>query len=87
MPPTYEPLAQEGDDPFLGGPSSSAAAYPVKPETYYGEGPFDPPSSDDESEELIEKESQRSGRAIEEEGNLVVGSQKVRLRRSHHSTN
>ncbi|KAI0765616.1 dipeptidyl aminopeptidase [Trametes elegans] len=80
MPPTYEALPQEGDESFRDGPSSSATAYhiPVKPETYYGEGPFDPPSSDDESEELIDKEDARSGRAIEEEGHLIVGSQKVR---------
>ncbi|KAI0676150.1 dipeptidyl aminopeptidase [Trametes maxima] len=78
MPPTYEPLAQEGSEPLLGGPSSSASAYAIKPETYYGEGPFDPPSSDDESEELMEKDAERSGRAIEEEGNLVVGSRKKR---------
>lgn len=80
MPPSpYQPLAQEGDDFFQG--SSGAAegtAYPPKPETYYGEGPFDPPSSDDEADELLEKGGQRSGRAIEEEGTLVIGSRKVR---------
>ncbi|KAI0640694.1 dipeptidyl aminopeptidase [Trametes meyenii] len=76
MPSTYEPLAQEGGE--LGGSSSSAAAYAIMPETYYGEGPFDPPSSDDESEELMEKDAERSGRAIEEEGNLIVGSRKKR---------
>ncbi|KAI9067913.1 dipeptidyl aminopeptidase [Trametes sanguinea] len=80
MPTDYELLARDGEDFFAGGSSSAAPAYPasVKPETYYGEGPFDPPSSDDESEELLEKDLQRSGRIIEAEGNLVVGSGKKR---------
>ena len=76
----YEPLGQ-GDDLFEGTSDHAVAAPaantadPPKPETYYGDGPFDPPSSDDESEELLEKGegTQRSGRAIEEEGHLVVG--------------
>ncbi|KAI0737310.1 hypothetical protein C8Q80DRAFT_1213564 [Daedaleopsis nitida] len=53
MPPSpYEPLDQEGDDFFQGNSSRTAAdtAYPPRPETYYGDGPFDPPSSDDEAE-------------------------------------
>ncbi|RPD57299.1 dipeptidyl aminopeptidase [Lentinus tigrinus ALCF2SS1-7] len=79
MAPTdYEPLSQA--DGFFEGSSSDHpaavnTAYPPKPETYYGDGPFDAPSSDDESEELLEKgERQRTGRAIEEEGHLVIGS-------------
>ncbi|KAH9893599.1 dipeptidyl aminopeptidase [Cubamyces lactineus] len=80
MPAQYEPLDHEETGFYNDGPSSLAARYPVtvKPETYYGEGPFDPPSSDDESEELLEKGVERSGRAIEAEGNLVVGSGKKR---------
>ncbi|KAI8985642.1 dipeptidyl aminopeptidase [Trametes punicea] len=80
MPSNYEPLAREGDDLFNGESSSAAVAYPVpvKPESYYGEGPFDPPSSDDESEELLEKDTERLGRVVEAEGNLVVGSGKKR---------
>ncbi|CDO69708.1 hypothetical protein BN946_scf184851.g96 [Trametes cinnabarina] len=80
MPTDYEPLARDAEDFFGGGPSSAAAAYPstVKPETYYGEGPFDPPSSDDESEELLEKDAERAGHIIEAEGNLIVGSGKRR---------
>lgn len=81
MPSTYEPLAQEGDDVFGTVPSSSAVVHPIpiKPETYYGEGPFDPPSSDDEADSFLGKEDERSGRAIEAEGDLVVGSRKVRV--------
>ncbi|OJT13681.1 hypothetical protein TRAPUB_9780 [Trametes pubescens] len=80
MPSTYEPLAQEGDDVFGTVPSSSAVVHPIpiKPETYYGEGPFDPPSSDDEADSFLGKEDERSGRAIEAEGDLVVGSRKKR---------
>ncbi|KAI0351315.1 dipeptidyl aminopeptidase [Trametes cingulata] len=80
MPSNYEPLSHEADDVFHNDPSSSAVAHPVpiKPETYYGEGPFDPPSSDDESEQFLEKDAERSGRIIEAEGNLIVGSRKRR---------
>lgn len=58
-----------------------------KPVIYYGEGPFDPPSSDEEADELLEKNnvahngiangtlSPRIG--IEEEGFLQVGQRKV----------
>ncbi|KAI0630468.1 dipeptidyl aminopeptidase [Trametes polyzona] len=75
----YEPLDREEDDLFRTGPSSAVAhPVPIKPETYYGEGPFDPPSSDDESETFLDKEDQRAGRQIEEEGNLMVGSRKKR---------
>ncbi|KAF8638411.1 hypothetical protein AX17_002236 [Amanita inopinata Kibby_2008] len=41
-------------------------SYQVRPPTYYGEGPFDPPSSEDEGESLLEKEvnePQSPGRA------------------------
>ena len=85
MPPTYEPLGQDAPDDDFRGESSSRPAvstvYPPKPETYYGDGPFDPPSSDDESEVLLEKGGPRSPGVIEEEGDLVVGngSRKVRL--------
>ena len=84
MPPTYEPLGQDAPDDDFRGESSSRPAtstvYPPKPETYYGDGPFDPPSSDDESEVLLEKGGPRSPGVIEEEGDLVVGngSRKVR---------
>ncbi|KAH8093229.1 dipeptidyl aminopeptidase [Cristinia sonorae] len=48
--------------------SSQYAAPPVKPEVYYGEGPFDPPSSDDEDEALLEKDV-HGGDIAEVEGN------------------
>ena len=83
MPPsTYEPLQQDRDE-FSQGDSAGSVhtAYPPKPETYYGDGPFDPPSSDDEADELLEKTRERDGRSIEEDGGLVLGGgQKVCLR-------
>ncbi|KAI0820257.1 dipeptidyl aminopeptidase [Trametes gibbosa] len=80
MPTTYEPLQRDEDDVFYSGPSSSAVPLPipVKPEVYYDEGPFDPPSSDDESDSFLAKEQGRSGHIIEAEGDLVVGSRKKR---------
>ncbi|KAM5541328.1 hypothetical protein V8D89_004882 [Ganoderma adspersum] len=82
MPSQYEPLGQEAPDDYFHAESSSRAntAFPPKPETYYGEGPFDPPSSDDdESEVLLEKNgSRRSSAVFEEEGHLVIGSTKKR---------
>lgn len=82
MPSQYEPLGQEAPDDYFHAESSSRVntAFPPKPETYYGEGPFDPPSSDDdESEVLLEKNGSRRGSGIfEEEGDLIIGSTKVR---------
>ena len=72
----------DNDDFFERGSSHTAVAgtaYPPKPDTYYGEGPFDPPSSDDEADQLLEKGGERSGRMIEEDGDLFVGKRdKVR---------
>lgn len=54
-----------------------------KPVTYYGEGPFDPPSSDEEADELLEKSPVQDGSqannnlGFEEDGLLRVGQRKV----------
>ncbi|OBZ74023.1 putative dipeptidyl-aminopeptidase B [Grifola frondosa] len=80
----YEPLSQEGD---LRGSTSSGFSQAndislaqIKPEIYYEEGPFDPPSSDDEADELLEKSSrhtlanaERGGGTLDEDGELIVG--------------
>ena len=42
-PRAYSPLSQEEHE------------VPTRPTVYYGEGPFDPPDSDDEADGLIEK--------------------------------
>ncbi|PSS03331.1 hypothetical protein PHLCEN_2v4005 [Hermanssonia centrifuga] len=77
----YDRLPEEGDSP-----TSQNGSYPpalTKPVTYYGEGEFDPPSSDDEDEVFLEKkvknhgtEWEGEGAGLLEEGELVVGGQK-----------
>lgn len=90
-PPTYEriPLEAEDHEPR----ESPNGHYPptlVKPTTYYGEGEFDPPSSDDEEEGLflekgkqndVEREGE-AGDALNEDLELVVGGHKVLLQSS-----
>lgn len=58
----------------------------IRPATYYGEGPFEPPSSDEE-DELLEKIvpgspglAERAGVGLEEDGGLVVGGPKHKVR-------
>jgi len=85
--PHYEAISQE--DLFHENGASSLRnldefrPFTVKPETYYGEGPFDPQSSDEEADDLLEKSPARSpgaaerGRAdMEGDGLLVVGSKR-----------
>ncbi|GJE93852.1 dipeptidyl aminopeptidase [Phanerochaete sordida] len=83
--PDYSPvpLGEDGEPD-----TPSGAKYPpevVKPMTYYGEGEFDPPSSDDEGETLLEKSLSRKSPGDAEEqgegmgnddGELVVGGKK-----------
>ncbi|EIN06216.1 dipeptidyl aminopeptidase [Punctularia strigosozonata HHB-11173 SS5] len=59
-------------------PGSSGRDY--RPMTYYGEGPFDPPSSDEEDNTLLEKDSQKlpSSPRLERGDGLVVGSSRKR---------
>ena len=77
--PTYERLPQVGDPEA--GPSRTESG---RPSTYYGGGPFDPHSSDDEAERLLEKNVPQSSGIAEldiedDEGeDLVVGGQKQR---------
>ena len=80
MPSQYEPLGQDAPDDYFHAESYTRVntAFPPKPETYYGEGPFDPPSSDDESEVLLEKNISRGSGGFEEDGHLIIGSSKVR---------
>jgi hypothetical protein len=64
--PIYERLPQDG-----GHDSGPSRTEPSRPSTYYGDGPFDPPSSDDESDELLEKNGLRSPGNVER-GHLDV---------------
>lgn len=82
----YEPIPLEGEP--LSPTDNSNGHYPptmVKPVTYYGEGEFDPPSSDEEEELLMEKLKVNSssdalegpGDALNEDVELVIGGHKV----------
>ncbi|KAL4251589.1 peptidase S9B family protein [Abortiporus biennis] len=50
--PTYSPLSQNGQPAYEEDDEQTlhVADETVKPEVYYGEGPFDPPSSDEEED-------------------------------------
>lgn len=78
----YELLPQEGagSGDALYDERASTHSGPVRPPTYYGEGPFDPPSSDDEDESLL-KENSRSLGMIERAG-YAEPDVKVRPHRS-----
>jgi len=74
-PSEYSVVPQEGDDLFS--PAAEGSRRPPKPEVYYGEGPFDPPSSDEEEEILLEKDANRRALVdVEETGLRVGGGQK-----------
>lgn len=81
----YERLPQEGagsgDTDALYDERASTHSGPVRPPTYYGEGPFDPPSSEDEDESLLQKENTRSLGMMERAG-YAEPDVNVRLHRS-----
>ena len=66
----YELLPQEGTSSWHNHHDDRASTHsgPVRPPTYYGEGPFDPPSSEDEDESLLQKENAPSLGRIERAG-------------------
>jgi hypothetical protein len=72
----YGPLPQEGTS--LGDTVYEERApthsRPVRPAIYYGEDPFDPPSSEDEDESLLRKEITRSLGMIERAGYAEPGA-------------
>ena len=81
----YEPLPQEGEgsrDIHFDEPASTRSG-PVRPPTYYGEGPFDPPSSEDEDESLLQKENNRSLGVMERAG---YAEPDAKVRRRHSAT-
>jgi dipeptidyl aminopeptidase len=75
MPQQYDPLSQEDDSPIrdadIDNADSLHAGLLPRPTVYYGEGPFNAPSSDEEDEsEVAEKDGPGSlNRA--EHGNLL----------------
>ncbi|KII86043.1 hypothetical protein PLICRDRAFT_44497 [Plicaturopsis crispa FD-325 SS-3] len=85
--PTYDRVSQDGEDLLEDAVSTSARGRSpprsIRPPVYYGEGPFDAPSSD-EDEALLEKEgsitpglAERGGNSLDE-GGLTVGGHKRR---------
>ena len=81
-----EPFVLGDDNPDITAnqsPSLQTDDFGPRPMTYYGDGPFDPPSSDEEADELIEKAQAQSGTqgrpqvSFEEDGILRVGQRKV----------
>lgn len=75
-PSEYSVIPQDGDDVFTA--TAEGSQIPIKPEVYYGDGSFDPPSSDDEDDGLLEKNIRREGLTdVEETGLRVGGGHKV----------
>ena len=60
MPPHYDPLTQEDDsqleDDDITHDRAARTRMVPRPAVYYGEGPFDAPSSDDDEDAIIEKD-------------------------------
>jgi dipeptidyl aminopeptidase B len=89
MPQQYDPLSQEDDsirDVELENTDSVRAGLLPRPAVYYGEGPFNAPSSDEE-DEVAEKEGPGStnraqhgsflGAEFVDDDRLYVGGRKV----------
>jgi dipeptidyl aminopeptidase len=66
---------------YTGSPREQPKVYDLRPAIYYNEGSFDPPSSDDESDGLLEKDAPTTPRLAEsgEWNGLVVGGSKKRV--------
>lgn len=91
MPPQYDPLTQEDDSPLDGDEilhnnETRGGLFP-RPAIYYGEGPFDAPSSDDDEDAGTEKDITNPLNRAEHgvlldpgsaDSGLFVGGQKVR---------
>jgi len=91
MPQQYDPLSQEDDSPIrdaeLDDVDSLHAGLLPRPAVYYGDGPFNAPSSDEEDEpEVAEKDGPGSLNRAEHgsllgsdlaDGSLYVGGRKV----------
>jgi dipeptidyl aminopeptidase B len=71
--PQYEAIPRERYDDAV----SNGSYPPPRPAAYYGEGEFDPPSSDDEDDVFLEKgkvaDTEGDGDGILEDGELIVG--------------
>ncbi|KAJ7777301.1 dipeptidyl aminopeptidase [Mycena metata] len=78
----YEPLFQDNPEGGLEQEALLKDRPPplhIRPQTYYGDGPFDPPSSDEEDEALLEKRLPSSP-GLAERGNLPADRRPTSLR-------
>ncbi|KAJ6561203.1 dipeptidyl aminopeptidase [Mycena vulgaris] len=78
----YEPLYHEGEpeqEGLLSLKDRPVAPIQVRPPTYYGDGPFDVPSSDEEDEALLEKGPPASP-STAERGNPITQRRPTSLR-------
>ncbi|KAJ6485813.1 dipeptidyl aminopeptidase [Mycena sanguinolenta] len=78
----YEPLSQDQDGELeqdLLNLKGRPAPIQIRPPTYYGDGPFDPPSSDEEDATLLEKRPPSSP-GIAELGNATSTRRSTSLR-------
>jgi hypothetical protein len=89
MPPQYDPLTQEDDSPIddddITHNNAAHGGIIPRPAVYYGEGPFDAPSSDDDEDAIIEKDRTNPLNRAEHgdlpgslDSGLYVGGPKVR---------
>ncbi|KAI9440877.1 dipeptidyl aminopeptidase [Lactarius indigo] len=75
MPPQYDPLTQEDDSPLDGDQAhhnnvTRGDLFP-RPAVYYGEGPFDAPSSDDDDDDAITEKDRTNPLNRAENGDLL----------------
>ncbi|KAG6879049.1 hypothetical protein C0992_005538 [Termitomyces sp. T32_za158] len=74
---SYERLSDRDDDASASGSSLTLSQQALaRPDTYYGEGPFDPPSSDDEDDKetggLLDKHAIPSSPSLAERGGVFA---------------
>ena len=78
MPPRYDPLAREDDSPLddeeIPHINVARAGIIPRPVVYYGEGPFDAPSSDDDEDAITEKDRTNPLNRAEHGDSLDPGS-------------
>lgn len=92
--PTYERVSDnDADEDFVDIPSQTSRVRPgpepvVRPPVYYGDGPFDPPSSEEDEDRFLDKSERRGVLDPDEFGDsepgngLRVGGGKVSTTRS-----
>lgn len=92
--PAYERVSDnDTDEDVVGNSTQPARVYPrpdlvVRPPVYYGDGPFDPPSSEEDEDRFLDKSGPHGVLSLDDFGDsepgngLRVGSDKVSVHRS-----